>query len=73
MAHTIYIHECGGYLSNRSSSIDVLYGDFALVVGDKSYRFQIDKNGNLILPLINGVDCKITTYSSYPAVKLIKF
>ena len=67
----VYVHECGGNLNNRSTEIEIPNCDFALVVGDKSYRFEIDRDDNLILPLINGADCKITTYSNYPAVKLI--
>lgn len=65
-----YIYECGA-VDNRSSEVQITNRDFAIAVGDKSYRFQIDRDGNLILPLINGVDCKITAYYGYPAVKLI--
>lgn len=70
MSQTIYVHECGGDLDNKSNEIQVPNGDFALVVDGSRYRFQIDKNGDLILPLINGTDARITTHNGYPAIKL---
>jgi hypothetical protein len=55
------------------TGIDILNGDdFFLQVGDKEYRFYTNRNGDLVMVLINGHDVGITTYNSYPAVVLKK-
>jgi hypothetical protein len=68
----IIIKECGTTDPNKTE-IDITTDDMGIYVDDKFYRFDIDKNGNLIIALINGVDAKITTtqYGGYPAVKLV--
>ena len=44
----LFIHECGGNLGNITDRIEISDPvDFALVVGNKSYRMQTDKRGNL--------------------------
>lgn len=64
---------CAKMSEHASKLIAMPCNEFALVVGKKSYRFHIDsKTSNLILPLINGVDCHIDTYDPYPAVVLIQ-
>lgn len=67
----VWIHECGGNLSNMTNRINISEPiDFALVVGDKSYRMQTDREGNLMVSLINGVDAKFTASNGYPTIKL---
>jgi hypothetical protein len=67
----VYVHECGGDLSNITSQISISEPiDFALVVGNKSYRMQTDREDNLMISLINGVDVKFTISSGYPTIKL---
>lgn len=67
----IHVHGCGNDYGTTSNEIEIEHGDFMLKVGDKNYRFQIDRDGNLNLRLINGSDCKIICDSGFPAVKLI--
>lgn len=65
-----YIEAAGG-AEGKTSEIDIpLPYDFILNVGNKRYRFDFDKDGNIQIALINGVDAKITTYMGYPAIKL---
>ena len=67
----VWIHECGGNLSNMTNQINISEPiDFALVVGDKSYRMQTDRDGNLKVSLINGVDAKFVADGGYPTIKL---
>ena len=67
----IYVHECGGDLTNITTAINISKPiDFALVVGNKSYRMQTDREGNLLISLINGVDVKFTVSGLYPTIKL---
>ena len=57
---------------NKTSEIDVSQPyDFFLNVGEKRYRFSFDKDGNIQILLINGVDAKFVSDSGYPAIKLI--
>lgn len=46
--------------------------EFFLSVGDKTYRFHVDKEGNITLLLINGTDMRVTTVSGMPAIVLTK-
>lgn len=67
----LYIEGAGGAEGKTSEiNIDLPY-DFVLNVGEKRYRFSFDKNGNIEILLINGVDAKIKSVSGYPAIKLI--
>jgi len=69
----VWIHECGGNLSNMTNQINISEPiDFALVVGDKSYRMQTDRDGNLMISLINGVDARFTADKGYPTINLIQ-
>ena len=69
----VWIHECGGNLSNMTNQINISEPiDFALVVGDKSYRMQTDREGNLKVSLINGIEAKFGADSSYPTIKLVQ-
>lgn len=69
----IWLHECGGDLSNMTNQITISKPiDFALVVGDKSYRMQTDREGNLMVSLINGVEAKFVTDCGYATIKLIQ-
>ena len=62
------IKECGGG-SNKSVRIKIDTRDFGILVGDRFYRFEM-RGDDIVFPLINGCDCKITTMNGYPAVKL---
>ena len=44
--------------------------DFILHVGDKRYRMDFDKDGNLTILLVNGLDMKVASVSNCPAIKL---
>ena len=69
----IWLHECGGNLSNMTNQISISEPiDFALVIGDKSYRMQTDKEGNLMIHLINGVDVNFVAEGGYPTIKLVQ-
>lgn len=67
----IFVHECGGDLSNITTAIKISEPiDFALVVGNKSYRMHTDTEGNLLISLINGVNAKFTVRNGYPTICL---
>ena len=67
----IGVRAAGG-AEGETSKIDIPQPyDFILDVGDKQYRFDFDKDGNIEILLINGVDARITSKMGYPAVKLI--
>lgn len=66
----IYVQECGGDLSNKSSVISVPTNDFNLVVDGKSFRFGVGFDGNLNLILANGVGCKFKAVSGLPCLVL---
>jgi hypothetical protein len=69
----LFIHECGGNLGNMTNQIEISSPvDFALVVEDKSYRMQADRDGNLLVSLINGVDAKFVSSNGYPTICLTK-
>ena len=48
-------------------------GDFFLDINEMRYRFGVERDGSLLLTLINGQDAKITSDEGYPAVKLIGY
>lgn len=63
--------EAAGGAEGKTSEIDIPQPyEFVLNVGDKRYRFGFDKDGNIEILLINGVDAKITSRMNYPAIKL---
>ncbi len=65
-----YIEAAGG-AEGKTSEIEICQPyDFILNVEDKRYRFNFDKDGNIEILLINGVDAKITSRNGYPAIKL---
>lgn len=66
----VYAYECGGDPDNKTTKIRIPHGDFALMVGNKCFRFEITPDGDLLLPLINGVNGEFATYFGYPAIKL---
>lgn len=67
----IFIHECGGDLGNMTSQIELPEPvDFGLNIGSKFYRMHTDKDGNLCVNLINGVDAKFITDRGYPTICL---
>lgn len=67
----VFAYECGGNLGNVTTPININEPvDFALAVGNKSYRMQADKEGNLFISLINGVDVKFTSRNGYPTICL---
>jgi len=68
----IIIQGCGsGGAVEEKAEIFNYTNDFCIKVKGKTYRFDVDSNGNLTIPLINGVDVKITNYRCYPAITLI--
>lgn len=68
----LFIHECGGNLGNMTNEIVICEPvDFALVINNKSYRMQADRDGNLMVSLINGVDAKFIVDKCYPTIKLV--
>lgn len=66
----VVIRGCGG--SDVKAELDIITDDFGIEVNGNFYRFDIDNKGSLILPLINGVDVRITTLNGYPAIKIYK-
>jgi hypothetical protein len=67
----LFIHECGGNLGNMTNRIEIsIPVDFALVIGNKSYRMQSDKDGNLLISLINGIDAEFISRQGNPVICL---
>ena len=67
----IFVHECGGNLGNMTNQIEIIDPvDFALIVGTKSYRMHTDRDGNLLVSLINGVDAKFVISNGYSTICL---
>lgn len=67
----ITIQGCGSSEAmEQKHSINVATDDFSIETKGNRYRFDVDKDGKLIVALINGVDIKIITCNGYPAICL---
>lgn len=62
--------QCGG--EHKEVSMNVETNDFCLEIGDRRFRFDIDKNGDISILLINGVDMKVISERGYAGIKLYK-
>jgi hypothetical protein len=55
---------------NATDKLSLNGNDMFLRVGKRDYRFQFDSSGILELVLINGKECKISSWRGYPSVIL---
>lgn len=69
--HKISISGAGGYECDKTEA--TLKGSsFILDVDGATFRFNVSKDGDIMISLINGTHCEITADNKgYPAIKLM--